>query len=199
MSFVDDLRAALVSEFASDRLVFFKDWRKNRTGAWKGPKGKPVALFLHHTAAAATESTDPRAKGNQTGANSGVVNFIQTHYKVPAANFTIDRDGTLYVHSGQAIWHAGLGSFKGKPPWNDLGIPDNDANRWCLGVEIMSKGKRKDFTRAQKQAVAALIRACANAGGWKPLWLKNRPRHKDWTTRKIDILYSNDEVKSWLE
>jgi hypothetical protein len=24
------------------------------------------------------------------------------------------------------------------------------------------------------------------------------PRHKDWTDRKIDILYSQDEVNKWM-
>jgi hypothetical protein len=25
------------------------------------------------------------------------------------------------------------------------------------------------------------------------------PRHKDWTTRKIDILYDQSEVNKWME
>jgi hypothetical protein len=67
-----------------------------------------------------------------------------------------------------------------------------------LGVEIMSQGKIEDYTAAQEKSLALLIDACAAAGGWEPLWLKNRPRHKDWTTRKIDILYTNEEVKAWI-
>lgn len=68
-----------------------------------------------------------------------------------------------------------------------------------LGVEIMSQGKIKDFTTAQEKSLAWLIDACAASAGWEPLWLKNRPRHKDWTTRKIDILYTNTEVKEWIQ
>jgi hypothetical protein len=71
-----------------------------------------------------------------------------------------------------------------------------------LGVEIMSKGLREDFTAAQKDSLKYLLLACADASGWEyPRGAKSlirRPRHKDWTTRKIDILYSQDEVAGWL-
>lgn len=201
MAYSDTLRQKLTKRLTARRLVFMKDWQKNYTGAWK-PNGKPVGILLHHTAAAATESTAANAAGNQKGANNGVINFIQNHYRVPAANFTLDRDGTIYVHAAYPVWHAGLGSFAGKDPWSTLGIPKDVGNRYLLGVEIMSKGRKKDFTAAQKQSLALLIQACSETvspDNWKPLWLKNRPRHKDWTDRKIDILYSNDEVKSWIE
>lgn len=201
MSYSDDLKAALITRLGRDHVTFMKDWTKNYTGAWKS-RGRPLALFLHHTAAAATSSDKPSAPGNQKGANNGVINYIQNHFKVPAANFTLDRDGTVYVHAANPIWHAGLGTFKRKTPWDTLGIPDDMANRYCLGVEIVSKGQKKDYTTAQKKSLALLIQACADAAHpntWKPLWLKNRPRHKDWTTRKIDILYTNDEVKAWIE
>lgn len=202
MAYSDTLRQKLTARLGVKRLVFMKNWQKNYTGAWKGNSGKPVALLLHHTAAAATESMDARNPGNQKGANNGVINFIQNHYPVPAANFTLDRDGTIYVHAAYPVWHAGLGDFAGKDPWNQLGIPKDQGNRYMVGVEIMSKGRKKDFTAAQRQSLALLIAALADADGrktWMPLWLKNRPRHKDWTTRKIDILYSNDEVKTWIE
>jgi hypothetical protein len=71
-----------------------------------------------------------------------------------------------------------------------------------LGVEIMSKGLREDFTAAQKDSLKYLLLACADASGWEyPRGAKSlirRPRHKDWTTRKIDILYTQDEVAGWL-
>lgn len=199
MAYSDELRDALLKRLGRKRVVFMRDWRKNYTGAWR-PSGRPLGLMLHHTAAAATSSTNPSAKGNQKGANNGVINFIQNHYRVPAANFTLDRDGTVYVHAALPVWHAGEGSFKGKAPWDSLGIPKDQGNRYLLGVEIMSKGQTKDFTAAQKESLALLIQACSDTvSDWEPLWLKNRPRHKDWTTRKIDILYTNEEVKKWIE
>jgi N-acetyl-anhydromuramyl-L-alanine amidase AmpD len=158
--------------------------------------------MLHHTAAAATESVDPRAAGNQKGANDNVIRFIQTHYEVPAANFTLDRDGTVYVHSIFPVWHAGKGSFKGKKPWSTFSIPDDMGNDFMLGVEIMSKGRKKDFTRAQKDSLADLQEACGVACGWpveKRSDTVRHPRHKDWTTRKIDILYEQDVVNEWMK
>ena len=82
-----------------------------------------------------------------------------------------------------------------------MGIPDNRANDYVLGVEVMSKGQKRDFTAAQKASLAALIHACAAATAfeWEPLWLKNRPQHKDWTDRKIDTRYTNEEIKGWIK
>lgn len=199
MTYAVRLQKALGKELPG-KVVYFKDWKKIRRVRWRGKKTRPDGLMLHHTAAAATESTDPRAKGNQKGANNGVINYIQNHYKVPAANFTLDRDGTVYVHSAYPVWHAGLGSFRGKEPWSRLGIPDDAANDYVLGVEIMSKGQKRDFTTAQKESLGALIHACAAASDtWLPVWLIGRPQHKDWTTRKIDTRYTNDEIKRWIK
>lgn len=196
--FSADLKDAL-ARYLPRKTVLMKDWSMNRTGPWRGRGYAPVALFLHHTAAAATESTNPANPGNKRGANDSVISFIQNHYKVPAANFTLDRDGTVYVHSSQAIWHAGYGTFKGKAPWAGFGIPNNDANRWCLGVEIMSKGKKMDFTEAQKRSLVMLLHACRDAARWGDTSVVRRPRHKDWTPRKIDILYKNEDVTGWVK
>jgi hypothetical protein len=203
MAFSDDLRKALIREFGKGNVVFLPRWSTIRNGTdWRGPTRRPLALLLHHTAGAVTDSTNPKHPGNQRGANKGQVDFVQSHYRVPAANFTLDRDGTLYVHNAYPIWHAGLGSFKGKRPWSALGIPDNLGNNYMLGVEIVSKGRKPDFTQAQKDGVAQLLRACADACGWEPPTgaksLLRRPRHKDWTGRKPDIVYSQAEIRGWL-
>jgi hypothetical protein len=184
-----------------DQLVYMPGWKTIYTDRWRGPQHRPVALLLHHTAGAATESTFPSAKGNQKGANAGVIAYVQSHYRVPAANFTLDRDGTVYVHAANPVWHAGLGSFRGKSPWNTLAIPENEGNSFMLGVEIVSRGTKKDFTKAQKVSLKALQEACGEAAKWpveKRLSKVRRPRHKDWTTRKIDILYSQEEVDAWM-
>ena len=183
------------------KIVYMPNWDSNLTGKWAGKGHVPVALLLHHTAGAATESTSPKAAGNQKGANAGVINYVQTHYKVPAANFTLDRDGTVYVHAANPVWHAGVGSFHRKKPWNLFAIPDDEGNRWMLGVEIVSRGTKKDFTKAQKESLKGLQEACGAAAKWpveKRLSAIRHPRHKDWTTRKIDILYSQEEVDAWM-
>lgn len=199
MTYNRRLRKALIKRLGAKKVVFMKGWRKNYTGPWLGKNRLPVALVLHHTAGAATDSTNPKAPGNQKGANAGIVNFIQNHYRVPAANFTLDRDGTVYVHAAQPIWHAGLGTFAGKKPWNTLGIPQDMGNRYMLGVEIMSKGVKKDFTAAQKQNLVDLILACQEACKWQATATRRLPRHRDWTTRKNDIVYSNAEVQKWIK
>jgi len=184
------------------KLVYMNGWRKNYTGEWLGFKKRPVALMLHHTAGAATDSTNPADKGNLKGANAGIINYIQNHFRVPAANFTLDRDGTVYVHAANPVWHAGLGTFSGKKPWDILGVPTNQGNRYMLGVEIVSKGLKKDFTKAQIDALKQLQEACGAAAGWPSLKRRakvRRPRHKDWTTRKIDIIYEHDEIDRWMK
>ena len=207
MTYADKVKRALEARLGAEWLVFMPGWsvpRRNglRRVAWRGASAVPDGLLLHHTAAAATDSTSPAAKGNQTGANMGVVNYIQSHFKVPAANFTLDRDGTVYVHNVYPVWHAGVGSFAGKAPWSGLGIPKDMGNDYLLGVEIMSKGLKKDFTAAQKETLAYLLWACADASGWvAPKGQKSlirRPQHKDWTDRKVDLKYTNDEVAAWL-
>ena len=185
-----------------DKVVFQKRWFVKRRVAWRGPKSLPVALMLHHTAGAATDSTSPTAAGNQKGANDGIINYIQNHYQVPAANFTLDRDGTVYVHSVFPVWHAGKGSFNGKAPWDIYSIPDDMGNDYLLGVEIMSKGKKRDFTLAQRKSLVLLQEACGVACRWpeaKRTATVRHPRHRDWTTRKPDILYDQSEVNKWMD
>lgn len=184
------------------RVVFMKDWKKQRSGRWASYNRMPVALMLHHTAGARTDSTSPSHPGNLTGANQGIVNYIQNNFRVPIANFTLDRDGTVYVHSAYPVWHAGVGSFRKKSPWDLFSIPDDRANSYVLGVEIMSKGRKKDFTKAQIRSLKALQQASGIAARWpeaKRLATIRHPRHRDWTERKIDILYSQDEVNQWMK
>ena len=200
MSFASDLKKSLNANLPG-KVVYLKGWDRIRRCRWRGVGHMPVALMLHHTAAAATDSTNPKAAGNQPGANQVVINYIQNHYKVPAANFTLDRDGTVYIHAAYPVWHAGVGSFKGKRPWSTFGIPDDMGNDYLLGVEIMSKGRKKDFTKAQKESLRALQEACGEAAKW-PIDKRHsevrHPRHKDWTKRKIDILYEQAEVDAWM-
>jgi len=196
MAFHTDLKAALLDQLGKDWVCFMPRWDVRRRVPWG--HGTPDALMLHHTAAAATSSTSPANPGNLKGANDNVITYIQTHYEVPAANCTLDRDGTVYLHSCWPVWHAGIGSFRGKRPWSSLDIPDDMGNDYMAGVEIMSKGLRPDFTEAQKDSLVFLLRAWRDASGWPAANVLRRPRHRDWTSRKIDILYSQQDVTDWI-
>jgi len=195
MAWAKTLEVALRQRLG-DKVVFIDDWDKVRRKPWPR-KGVPVALMVHHTAGAATSSRDPNHPGNRKGANAGIVNFVQNHYKVPAANFTLDRDGTVYVHSAWPVWHAGRGSFKGVKPYDRLGINDNLGNDYMLGVEVVSKGLKRDFTKAQKVSLGKLANACKDAAGWKGFY-RRLPNHKTWApNRKIDSRYTLLALRRW--
>lgn len=196
MSFHADLKADLVRWLGVDKVVFMKNWDRPRRGFWVGRTQKPVALLVHHTAGAATDSTDPKHPGNKRGANDGVINFVQTHYEVPAANFTLDRDGTVYVHCAYPVWHAGLGAFTSWP-YSSLGVVPDRGNDFMLGVEVVSKGVKRDFTDAQKESLGALAQACKQAAGWSGV-TKRLPNHKTWApTRKVDTKYPLSWILAW--
>ena len=196
MTYHADLKRELIRWLGKDKVHFLPGWDKQRRVPWAGKGRKPVALLCHHTAGAATDSTDPKHKGNQHGANDGQWKYVQSHYKVPAANFTLDRDGCLYVHSAYPVWHAGQGSFAGVPPYDTLGIPKDMGNDWMLGVEVVSKGLKKDFTSAQKWALGRLANAAKDASGWAG-FKKRLPNHRTWTSRKIDTRYTLSTLRTW--
>ncbi len=178
------------------KVVYMKGWRKVQRMDWPR-KGVPIALMVHHTAGAATSSRNPNNPGNQKGANDGIINFVRNHYRVPASNFVLDRDGTVYVVTAFPCWHAGRGSFKGVKRFKRLRIPDNRGNDYMLGVEVVSKGRRRDFTKAQKESLGQLANACREAAGWKGFWMR-LPNHRTWAPRrKVDSRYSLKALRRW--
>ena len=186
--FADDLKAALLKQFPREQVVFVKGWRK-RGDEWLTSNKRPEACLHHHTAGAATSSTDPKAKGNQKGDNAGVVSWVINAGDSHAwANMCLDRDGTVYVIGSKAQWHAGLGDFAGTR-WSSLQARKDLGNRYLFGVEIVSKGQKKDLTKAQKKAMAKIDVALREAGQWGG-FSKRLMNHKDWTSRKSDTLYS---------
>jgi hypothetical protein len=199
MTYADDLAAALKKHVPANRLHFMDGWKSQwYRSSWGA--GKPVALILHHTAGAATSSTNPNNAGNQHGANQGQINYVNRHpsYSMPASAFTLDRDGCIYVNAALPCYHAGEGSFR-DTEWSGLGVPDDSANSYCLGVECVDKGVDKTFTEAMKASLADLARACAEASDWPNTSTKRLPRHKDWAPdRKVDIKYSNATVQEWM-
>lgn len=201
MAYHDDLRADLVRWLGKDKVHFLPGWdRKDRGIGWGAKSGTPVALLCHHTGGAATDSTDPKHKGNRHGANDGQWKYVQDHFHSPAANFTLDRDGCLYVHSAYPVWHSGTGTFKGQPPYDTLGIPDDKGADWMLGVEVVSKGMKKDFTSAQKWALGRLANATKDASGWRG-FSKRLPNHRTWDddSGKVDTRYEESTLRRWAE
>lgn len=185
-TFADDLKTALKKNWPG-RVVYAKNWR-TRGDNWNTGNGRPVGHMHHHTAGAATQSRDPKDPGNKKGANAGVVKWcINPKASHGWCNAVIDRDGTIYIVGAKAQWHAGLGSFAGTR-WEKLGIPANAANTRLFGTEVVSKGLKRDFTKAQLQAIDALNVSLREATGWKGFKLRCM-NHKDWTTRKNDTLY----------
>lgn len=188
MRFDLKLQQAL-GKYAPGQVKYVSGWKTRNTGQWRGPKNVPVAVIEHHTAGAATESIDPKNKGNQPGANNGVVQYcVARSNSVPYCNAVVDRDGTIWILAAYPVWHAGLGDFAGTR-WGGLGIPRNAANSYTFGVEIVSKGRRKDFTDAQADAVFRLNCAVRAASGW-PGFKYRLANHRDWAgNRKVDTRY----------
>jgi len=195
-SFARRLEKALEKRLPG-KVEYMSTWDKKTRGINWRRKKNPVALMCHHTAGAATSSTRPNHPGNKKGANKGVVNFVQNHYRFPAANFTIDRDGTVYVHTAYPCWHAGRGSFKGVERFARLNVPDDKGNDYFAGCEMVSKGLKKDFTQAQKESWGALANAMKEAAGWKGVYMR-LPNHKTWAPkRKVDSKYKLSTLRKW--
>jgi len=194
--FAARLEAALDKRLPG-KVIYYDKWDDKLRGiSWKR-KGNPVALMVHHTAGAASSSRLASAPGNQKGANKGVINYVQSKFRVPAANFSLDRDGTVYVHCAFPVYHSGRGSFKGVDRFARLNIPDDRAADYLAGVEVVSKGQKKDFTAAQKKSLGLLASAMKEAAGWKGYWMR-LPNHKTWAPkRKIDSKYKLSTLRAW--
>ena len=184
-SFGRAFRRALRKLHGKERVVVLAG-HKDRHRGW--PDGKPRGLMWHWTAGAATDSVDPDHPGNQKGANAGVVAWCHhPSSSLPWCNITVDRDGTIYINtvSGSA-WHSGLGSFRGTK-WARLGIGDNRAHEYTIGVEVVDRGLRDDtFTDAQWEAIDAINVAFRQVCGWRG-WGRIMS-HREWApTRKVDV------------
>ena len=139
-------------------------------------------VLLHHTAG--------------TNSLNWIVNS-NPYAPVRACHFLVDRDGTVNVVSGVGAYHAGKGG-----PWKfpkGPTIPRDQGNQHLYGIEIESlgtspkiDGSTKGMTLEQVISTATLTAALLNAARRGPLSLpvSRVIRHRDWTTRKVDVKQS---------
>lgn len=94
----------------------------------------PDILLMHYTGmqsceAAVTRLTDPAAR-------------VSSHY-------TVDEDGTVYVHVDEAMraWHAGISHWRG----------ETDINSRSIGIEIVNPGHEFGYRAFPDVQIAAVI------------------------------------------
>jgi N-acetyl-anhydromuramyl-L-alanine amidase AmpD len=160
---------------------FVPDWDSSRIDPYSG-RSDFQGVMLHHTA----------------GVDSlRWIAFNNPYKPVRAAHFLVQRDGTVQVCSGSGAYHAGEGGpwrFPAKP--RDVIVPKDQGNRHFWGIEIESKGMsaRIDgsldgMTVEQVVETAILCAALLDSmkRGIGSLVVSRVIRHRDWTTRKIDV------------
>jgi len=180
-------------------IEWMSGWKNTWHGMskWRGKNGNPVALMLHHTAGASTESVDSSHKGNKCSADDGQVKFVHRHpsFSSPASQFCLRRCGRLAINAYLPCFHAGKGDFSGTE-WKGHGITKDSANSYLMGIEIVSMGKKDDLTEAQWATLAKLAVVLKDLYGWKDTSTFYFPRHKDYAPdRKVDIKASNKKVQ----
>jgi len=160
---------------------YVADWDSKRIDPYNG-KSDFVGILLHHTA-----GTD----------SLRYICYTNPYRPVRAAHFLVQRDGTVAVCSGVGAYHAGKGGpwrFQGKR--RDVIVPKDQGNQHLYGIEIESKGTSRKIdgslegmTVEQVVETAILSAALLNAmrRGWRSLPVSRVIRHRDWTSRKIDV------------
>ena len=158
-------------KYLGKRVNFGPHW-DTRGDSWLSGNA-PVLVMWHHTA------------GVGPGVREWVIHRGSSH---AWANAYIARSGEVTICGAKAQWHAGLGTFKGTR-WRRWAIPADQANRHTFGVEIESWGKKRDFTDAQWESIAALSCALREAGRWDGFKYRHA-NHRNWARkRKSDTLY----------
>ena len=160
------------------RYTLVKGWDSPAIDPYGG-KNDMQGILLHHTA----------------GRDS--LNYIchtNPYAPVRAAHFLIARNGMVYVCSGSGAYHAGRGG-----PWRiskSVTIPKDSGNSRLYGIEIESMGTspRIDGTPAGmtvEQVISTALLCVALLDAMRPgpvLYGVDRViRHRDWTSRKIDV------------
>jgi N-acetyl-anhydromuramyl-L-alanine amidase AmpD len=163
------------------RKQFVNGWDSPRIDPYKG-RSNFDGIVLHHTAG--LDSLRYICYGNP-------------YAPVRAAHFYVDREGMVFVCSGVGAYHAGKGG-----PWTfpkrgkDVVIPKDSGNSRLYGIEIESLGKsrkidgsKEGMTVEQIVSTSLLCAALLNAMKVGPgsLPVSRVIRHRDWTSRKIDV------------
>ena len=152
------------------------------------PYGKafqPVGVVWHHTAC------NPLATGNMPSLN-WCRNPGQYTGQARACHIVVGRDGKLQIIAGRGAYHAGAG---GPLKVNGTTIPKDLGNRYLIGFEIEASSTTKinaknrqtpkhGMNPAQFDAVAKFCAALFDNLGWDT---DAAIRHRDWTSRKIDV------------
>lgn len=164
------------------------------------PYGKgfqPVGVMWHHTA------TSALARGNMPSLN-WCRNPGQYAGKARACHIVVGRDGSFQIIAGRGAYHAGVG---GPMKVNGTQIPKNLGNRFLIGIEIEASSTTKinkknretpkhGMNPAQFEAVAKFCAALFDDLGWDT---DAAIRHRDWTTRKIDVGIPLDQIREKID
>jgi N-acetyl-anhydromuramyl-L-alanine amidase AmpD len=155
-------------------------WDSERIDPYKGASDFRGVL-LHHTAGRDSER---------------YIAFTNPYAPVRASHFLVRRDGEVVVMSGTGAYHAGRGGPVEFPNGTERFIARDMGNRHLYGIEIESlgrtgkiNGKAGGMTVEQVVQCAMLCAALLNAMRKGPF---SKPvnrviRHRDWTSRKIDV------------
>lgn len=150
-----------------------------------GKSFQPVGVVWHHTACNAL------SRGNMPSLN-WCRNPGQYTGQARACHIVVGRDGKMQIIAGRGAYHAGAG---GPLKVNGTTIPKDLGNRYLIGFEIEASSTTKinaknrqtpkhGMNPAQFDAVAKFCAALFDQLGWDT---DAAIRHRDWTSRKIDV------------
>ena len=157
-----------------------KTWKTTGLANW-GSNGPMVGVMMHHTAGVTPTKSNPVA--SLSWMKNAVIDGVNLP-GAPACNQLIGGyPGTNYILCGRVAFHSG----KGTAPFG-LNLQTNMANFRMWGIEMESKGSKKDLNDYQLEQAYRSIAALWDLCGW-PENGKSIINHRDWTTRKPDTLY----------
>lgn len=142
----------------------------------------PKGVILHHTASTSRVSLDDEK------ADVANLKRDQVGWPAPHVQFYVAQSSRIWVVTDGMAYHAGLGTGL-----VNQGIPADQANTYCYGIEGQSDGYGRDFSDEQWLAYHALT--------GELLRVMNVPvehvwRHKDYYSGKVDTRYGLDQHRN---